>query len=77
VRPHEAIAHALVEAALRVGASRDDIHPEVTATRDPAHGDLATNLALMLARSQKQQPRAVAAKLVRELRDTLPAGLVL
>ena len=83
MRPHEAIAHALVDAALRIGASRDDIHsvlgdglPEVTATRDPSHGDLATNLALMLAKPLKQQPRALAVALVKELPALLPAGLV-
>jgi len=75
VRPHEAIAHALVEAALRIGASQD-VQPEVTATRDPSHGDLATNLALMLAKPLKQAPRAVAESLVKELPGLLPAGLV-
>jgi arginyl-tRNA synthetase len=83
VRPHEAIAHALVEAALRIGVSPDDIRsvlgdglPEVTATRDPSHGDVATNLALMLARPLKRQPRALAEALVKELPALLPAGVV-
>jgi len=76
VRPHEAIARALADAALRIGASRDDIHPEVTTPRDPSHGDWATNLALMLAKPLKQPPRAVADKLVSELPALLPAGLV-
>ena len=74
--PPEAIALALAEAALRIGASRDDVHPEVTATRDPSHGDLATNLALMLAKPLKKSPRAVAEALVKELPALLPAGLV-
>jgi arginyl-tRNA synthetase len=76
VRPHEAIARALADAALRIGASREDIHPEVTTPRDPSHGDWATNLALMLAKPLKQPPRAVADKLVSELPALLPAGLV-
>jgi arginyl-tRNA synthetase len=76
VSPPEAIALALAEAALRIGASRDDVHPEVTATRDPSHGDLATNLALMLAKPLQKSPRALAEALVRELPTLLPAGLV-
>ena len=83
MRPHEAIAQALVDAALRIGASRDDLHallgdggPEVTATRDPSHGDLATNLALMLAKPLKRPPRAIAESLVKEVQALLPAGLV-
>src|SRR5256712_44778 len=42
--------------------------------RDPAHGDVATNLALTLAKSLKQKPRAVAERLVATLQ--LPRGLV-
>ena len=83
MRPQEAIAHALVEAALRIGVPPDAIHgllgdglPEVTATRDPSHGDLATNLALMLAKALQRQPRALAAALAQELPAQLPAGLV-
>jgi arginyl-tRNA synthetase len=76
VKPPEAIAQALVEAAARIGASRDEVHPEVTPTRDPAHGDLATNLALMLAKPLKQSPRALADALAKELPALVPAGLV-
>ena len=75
MKPPEAIAQALVEAALRIGASLD-VHPEVTATRDPSHGDLATNFALVLAKPLKKPPRAVAEELVKELPALLPAGLV-
>lgn len=76
MKPPEAIAQALVEAAVRIGASRDEVHPEVTPTRDPAHGDLATNLALMLAKPLKQSPRALADALAKELPALVPAGLV-
>jgi len=83
VRPPEAIADALVDAALRMGASPDDIRsvlgdgrPDVTATRDPSHGDLATNFALVLAKPLKKPPRAVATGLVKALSVLLPAGLV-
>src|SRR5690242_10470130 len=44
--------------------------------RDPAHGDVATNLALALAKPLKQQPRAVAESLVKALQPLLPPGLV-
>ena len=78
---HEVLPQALAEAALRAGASPDDLRgvlgdcpPELVATRDPAHGDLATNLALVLAKPLKKKPRAVAEVLVKALQ--LPPGLV-
>ena len=42
--------------------------------REDAHGDWATNLAMVLAKVQKQKPRDVAAKVIAEL--ALPAGVV-
>ncbi|HYL55678.1 MAG TPA: arginine--tRNA ligase [Gemmatimonadales bacterium] len=71
---HEVLPQALAEAALRIGAPPGDRVPEVVATRDPAHGDLATNLALVLAKPLRKKPRAVAEALVQALR--LPQGLV-
>ena len=71
---HEVLPQALAEAALRIGAPAGDRVPEVVATRDPAHGDLATNLALVLAKSLNKKPRAVAEALVKALQ--LPQGLV-
>ncbi len=71
---HEVLPQALAEAALRIGAPPGDRVPEVVATRDPAHGDLATNLALVLAKSLNKKPRAVAESLVKALQ--LPQGLV-
>lgn len=42
-------------------------------TRDPAHGDLASNVALVLAKPARMKPRELAEK----IRDTLPrTGLV-
>ena len=38
--------------------------PEVERTRDPAHGDFASNLAMRLARSARQNPRKLAQALV-------------
>jgi len=74
VNAHEVLPQALAEAALRIGAPAGDRVPEVVATRDPAHGDLATNLALVLAKSLNKKPRAVAEALVKALQ--LPQGLV-
>src|SRR5439155_143494 len=42
--------------------------------RDPAHGDGATNLALVIAQALGKSPRAVAEQLVGALQ--LPAGIV-
>lgn len=42
--------------------------------RDDAHGDWATNLALLLAKAQKMRPREVAERIVAEL--ALPPGTV-
>ncbi len=42
--------------------------------RDPTHGDLATNLALRLAKSLRRKPREIAEELVRRL--DLPADVV-
>jgi arginyl-tRNA synthetase len=41
---------------------------EVTPTRDPAHGDLATNAALVAAKPARQPPAKIAAALVTALR---------
>ncbi|MBV9782870.1 MAG: arginine--tRNA ligase, partial [Acidisphaera sp.] len=40
---------------------------EVTPTRDPAHGDMATNAALVVARQARQPPARIAAALAAEL----------
>jgi arginyl-tRNA synthetase len=42
----------------------------LTVPSDPTHGDLATNLALLLSKSVKRPPREVAQKLI----DSLPVG---
>jgi arginyl-tRNA synthetase len=50
------------------------VAPTATATpinlerpRDPAHGDFATNLAMLLAKALKKNPREIALQLVKEL----------
>ena len=61
----EVIREALVQAASRLGAPNVDVALE--RPRDPNHGDLATNLALTLAKTLGQKPRAIAERLVANL----------
>jgi arginyl-tRNA synthetase len=70
--PPEAIRAALIQAASRLGAPVAEVTLE--RPRDPTHGDLATNLALTLAKTVGEKPRAVAERLVANLE--LPSGLV-
>ena len=68
----EAIRTALVQAAARLGAP--DAEVVIERPRDSTHGDLATNLALTLAKTLGEKPRAVAERLVAALE--LPSFLV-
>jgi arginyl-tRNA synthetase len=72
VTAHDTLRAALVQAAARIGASPSDVALE--RPRDAAHGDVSTNLALMLAKQLGQKPRVVADKLVAALE--LPPGLI-
>jgi arginyl-tRNA synthetase len=74
VKAHEAIRAALAAAAARLGAAAPVSAVELSRPRDPAHGDVATNLALVLAKSLKAKPAEVAERLVAALE--LPPGLV-
>src|SRR2546426_12292457 len=65
---------ALADAAARLGAPVAASSVELERPRDPAHGDVATNLALVLAKPLKAKPRAVAERLVAVLE--LSQGLV-
>ncbi len=71
MKPHEVIRAALAEAAARLGAPPCAV--ELERPRDPAHGDVSTNLALLLAKPLNARPRAVAERLVAALE--LPQGL--
>ena len=68
----ETIRTALAQAASRLGAS--DVEVALERPRDPTHGDLATNLALTLAKTLGEKPRAIAERLIANLE--LPSGLV-
>jgi len=54
------------------GVVPDDCDPDIsiTRTRDPSHGDFATNLAMVLAKPAKKSPRDIAQALI----DALPAS---
>jgi arginyl-tRNA synthetase len=53
-----ALAEMETEGALPAGLSRDAV--AVEPPRDPAHGDMATNAAMVLAKPAGQSPRAIA-----------------
>jgi len=72
VTAHDTIRAALIQAAARLGAPAPDVVLE--RPRDPTHGDLATNLALTLAKKLGEKPRAIAERLIAGLE--LPPGLV-
>lgn len=61
---------ALRDAASRLGADLAGFEPEVRVA-DPAHGDFQANGALAHAKRQKQNPRALAQKLVDQLDPAL------
>ncbi len=54
-----------MEGALPPGSDRASV--SVEPPRDPAHGDLSTNAAMVLAREAKTNPRALAEKIVAKL----------
>jgi arginyl-tRNA synthetase len=70
-----ALVHARILAALRalqadgaLAQGLDFAHVEVAPPRDAAHGDLASNAALALAKAAKMKPRDIADKLAEKLR---------
>jgi len=60
-----ALAALEQEAVLPAGAARDAV--SVEPPRDSAHGDLATNAAMVLAKPARTSPRALAEKIVARL----------
>lgn len=62
----DAVLAALeAEGALPAGTNRSNV--AVEPPRDPSHGDLATNAAMVLAKSAKTNPRALAEKITEKL----------
>jgi arginyl-tRNA synthetase len=70
-----ALVHARIVSALEalqaegaLPAGLDLANVEVTPPRDPAHGDLASNAALVLAKAARMKPRDIANRLAEKLR---------
>ena len=65
----EALIQQAVEALKKAGVIAEDISVNITLerTRDALHGDFATNLAMLLAKPTKMNPRQLAEKLVVEI----------
>ena len=72
MKAHDTIRAALAAAAERLGAPGATV--ELERPRDPTHGDVASNLALTLARTLKAKPREIADRLVAAL--DIPDGVV-
>src|SRR4029079_19363488 len=70
-RVSEALRAELARVAERLGHAGAEFVLE--RPRDAGHGDLATNLAMVVARRERSNPRAVAARVLEEL--DLPAAL--
>ena len=69
---NEFIQHALSAVLAEMGAG--DAEVKLERPRDPAHGDVATNVAMTLARVLKRAPRDIAEEIVSRL-DLESAGL--
>ena len=68
------LAESLARARERGRLTAAEARIEVEKPRDSGHGDLATNLALTLAKGERKPPREVAAAILENLVD--PAGLI-
>ncbi|WP_119420314.1 arginine--tRNA ligase [Desertibaculum subflavum] len=72
--PYQLFRGHVVEAVTRLGAAGavpaglDTAHVAVEPPRDPSHGDLATNAAMVLAKPAGQKPRDLAERIAAELR---------
>ncbi len=61
----DAIRAALAAVLAEMGVARADVHLE--RPRDPSHGDLATNVAMTLARELRRSPRQIAEEIADRL----------
>ncbi|MEL6372813.1 MAG: arginine--tRNA ligase [Pseudomonadota bacterium] len=69
VRGHVLQALETLKADGMLGPDADVANVNVEAPKDPTHGDLATNAAMVLAKAAKRKPRDIAEALVPLLRD--------
>ncbi len=67
---HERIRNAILSLGLKAsdGGELDLARMTVEPPRDPSHGDLATNAAMVLAKAAGQNPRALAEQIAEKLR---------
>jgi arginyl-tRNA synthetase len=61
------ISDLLTRAAASIGADSSHIHIVLERPKSAEHGDFATNLAMMLAKPLRQNPRAIAENLINAL----------
>src|SRR6056297_3662 len=58
----------ITEALLKIGVPQDDIPSiKIETPRDSSHGDAATNIAMLLAKALKNNPRNIAADIVKNI----------
>ena len=69
----DALSAELTRAARSLGAP-DTVEPEITRPRDPAFGDWATNVAMVIAKPLGRRPRDIAQDLIAAM-DFARAGL--
>ncbi|HEU4988672.1 MAG TPA: arginine--tRNA ligase, partial [Gemmatimonadaceae bacterium] len=60
----DALLRAELARAARALGAPDDVVPALERPRDPAFGDWATNLAMMLAKPLGRKPRDLAQQLI-------------
>ena len=70
--PRNAIAEAVGRIAREAVPAADEVAATVERPRDAAHGDYATNVALMLAKSARRNPRGLAQHIGSALEAALP-----
>jgi len=63
---NQALAQLERDDGLSIG---DDIEAQIDRTRDPSHGDYASNIAMVLAKAARRNPRQLAQQII----DVLPA----
>ena len=64
------LSSALEHVAAELGLSLDNHPIHIEATRDKAHGDFATNMAMTLTKLAKRNPREIAQKIIEALPDS-------
>src|SRR5579864_2528475 len=65
----QVLARVHVVCAAELGAGIDVSRVVVEPPKDPTHGDMATNAAMVLAREAKAKPRDLAEKIAERLRQ--------